>query len=166
MEIRRYRPEDLEALAALFRDSVTGIACRDYSPEQIRAWAAAWEGLRQRGEFFSSLYTLTAWEGEQLAGYGCITRDGYLDHLYVHPDFQRRGVASALCGALEEYAFSAGAGCVTVHASITARPLFEKRGYRLLRERRVERRGVVLVNSAMEKKKSPFPPPEAGRETP
>lgn len=164
MEIRRYRPQDLPAIAALFRDSVTGVACRDYSPEQIRAWAAAWEELRHRGDFFSSLYTLTAWEGESLAGYGCITREGYLDHLYVHPDFQRRGVAAALCGALEEYAFSAGAGSITVHASITARPFFEKRGYRLVRERQVERRGVVLVNFAMEKEQSPFPLPKAGRE--
>ena len=146
MELRRYRPGDLPELARLFYGSITGVACRDYTPEQVAAWASAWEGLLLRNDFFLSLYTLVAEEGGVLAGYGNITREGYLDHLFVHKDFQGRGIASALCAALEEYAWCQGAERITVHASITARPLFEKRGYRLVREQQVERRGVRLTN--------------------
>ena len=40
---------------------------------------------------------------------------------------------------------------VTVHASETARPFFERRGYRVLRPQQVERRGQVLTNYVMEK---------------
>ena len=40
---------------------------------------------------------------------------------------------------------------ITVHASITARTFFEKRGYRVLREQQVERQGVLLTNYEMEK---------------
>ena len=40
---------------------------------------------------------------------------------------------------------------ITVHASITARPFFEKRGYRLVRSQTVERRGVQMQNFHMEK---------------
>ena len=40
---------------------------------------------------------------------------------------------------------------VTVHASETARPFFEQRGYRLLRPQQVERRGQVLTNYVMER---------------
>ena len=40
---------------------------------------------------------------------------------------------------------------VTTHASRTARGFFEKRGYRLLRAQRVERRGQLLENFVMEK---------------
>lgn len=39
----------------------------------------------------------------------------------------------------------------TVHASRTARPFFEQRGYRVLAEQQVERRGVTLTNFRMEK---------------
>ena len=40
----------------------------------------------------------------------------------------------------------------TVHASITARPFFEKRGYAVVCKQEVQRHGVWLVNYAMEKR--------------
>ena len=42
-------------------------------------------------------------------------------------------------------------GPVTTHASITARPFFEARGYRVVRQQQVERQGVALTNFVMEK---------------
>ena len=42
---------------------------------------------------------------------------------------------------------------VRVDASITARPFFEGRGYRVVRRQQVLRRGVVLTNFAMEKRR-------------
>ena len=59
--------------------------------------------------------------------------------------------AAALCGALE----AAVPGPWTTHASITARPFFEARGYRVVRAKQVERHGVLLTNFVMEK---PAPP--------
>ena len=53
--------------------------------------------------------------------------------------------------ALEGYALGRGLRKVTVHASRTARPFFEQRGYRVLYVQQVERRGVPLENFAMEK---------------
>ena len=56
--------------------------------------------------------------------------------------------ADALCAALEQHA----AGMpVTVHASVTARPFFEKRGYRVCRRQQVLRAGVALTNFVMGK---------------
>ena len=39
---------------------------------------------------------------------------------------------------------------IQVHASLTARPFFEGRGYHVVREQQVERRGVLLTNFLME----------------
>ena len=73
---------------------------------------------------------------------------GYLDLLYIHRDCQHQGVASALCDFLETlYPVDR----ITVHASMTARPFFEARGYRVLRAQQVERRGQRLTNYVMEK---------------
>ena len=44
--------------------------------------------------------------------------------------------------------------CYTVHASLTARPFFERRGYAVTQRQEVERRGVKLPNFAMEKRRS------------
>ena len=40
---------------------------------------------------------------------------------------------------------------ILVNASITAKPFFERRGYRVVREQQIERKDVILTNFAMEK---------------
>uniref|UniRef100_UPI0028AC98D4 GNAT family N-acetyltransferase n=1 Tax=Tissierella praeacuta TaxID=43131 RepID=UPI0028AC98D4 len=71
-----------------------------------------------------------------------------LDRLFVHKDYQGKGVATAICDRLEK----AVQKKVITHASITARPFFEKRGYKVIKEQQVERQGIVLANFIMEKK--------------
>ena len=70
----------------------------------------------------------------------------YLDRLYVHKDYQRQGVATALCNELER-----GFDRITTHASITAKPFFLHRGYKVVREQQVVRNGISLTNYVMEK---------------
>ena len=47
--------------------------------------------------------------------------------------------------------FAAGK-TITTHASITAKPFFQHRGYRVVRKQEVIRRGVALTNLVMEKR--------------
>ena len=148
--LRPYRPADCPALAQLFTETVHTVCAADYTPAELDAWAppegpdlAAWDASSQ------AHCSWIAEIGGRIAGFGDIDpASGYLDRLYVGKDFQRRGAASALCDVLE-------AACpvrpVTTHASRTARDFFEKRGYRLLRAQRVERRGQLLENFVMEK---------------
>ena len=102
--------------------------------------------LEKRDRSFLEHFCLVAEENKKIIGFGDIDKTGYLDRLYVHKDYQRRGVAAAICDGLER----AVPGKIITHASITARPFFEKRGYKVVREQRVERRGVLLVNFIME----------------
>ncbi len=44
---------------------------------------------------------------------------------------------------------------ITTHASITARPFFEKRGYRPVKEQQVERKGILLTNYVMVRDRRP-----------
>lgn len=149
--LRRATPRDLPALARLFRDTVRAVNRQDYSPAQIAAWSGRWRSLCGRTDFFQELYTLVAVQNNVPVGYGNITDEGYIDHLYVHRDFQRCGVATALCDALEQYARTRGAASFTVHASITARPFFERRGYRVLAEQTVTVDGVEIARFHMQK---------------
>ena len=148
--LRPYRPEDCPALAHLFYETVHTVCAADYTPAQLEAWApgsgpdlAAWDAS------FQAHTTLVAEIGGRLAGFGDLDpAAGYLDRLYVRRDFQRRGVATALCSALEQ---ASRARPLSTHASRTAQPFFEKRGYRVLRSQQVERRGQQLENFVMEK---------------
>ena len=147
--LRPYRPEDCPALAALFYETVHTVNAAHYTPAQLDAWApACGPDLAAWDKSFRAHRTLVAELDGRLAGFGDLDpAAGCLDRLYVHKDLQGRGVATALCNALEE----AAAGPVVTHASVTARPFFARRGYRVLRAQQVERRGVTLANYVMEK---------------
>ena len=148
MHIRLYRTADCPPLLKLFYDTVHTVCAGDYSPAQLDAWAPAKPDASAWDASLRSRTTLVTEGGGNIPGFGNTGPDGHLDLLYVHRDRQRRGVASVLCNFLETlYPVDR----VTVHASETARPFFERRGYRVLRPQQVERRGQVLTNYVMEK---------------
>lgn len=150
MIIRPYQPEDCKELARLFFNTVHTVNAKDYTKQQLNAWATGTVGLEAWNRSLTEHFTLVAMENGIITGFGDMDATGYLDRLYVHRDFQGRGIASALCDRLE----ASVSGSVTTHASITARPFFEKRGYRVIKEQQVERRGVLLTNFVMEKQRS------------
>ena len=94
-------------------------------------------------------YCIVASEDEIIVGFGDIDKTGYLDRLYVHSNYQGKGVATVICDQLEQ----AVQGNVVTHASITAKPFFENRGYRTVKKRQVERQGIFLANYEMEKER-------------
>lgn len=155
MEIRSYRQEDIKVIAELFYNTVHSVNAADYTDEQLDAWADGNINLEAWDRSFRKHMTLVAVmdsdeeEGNgQIVGFADMDSTGYLDRLYVHKDFQRCGIASALCDYLEQ---EVDAETITTHASITARPFFEKRGYKVVKEQQVERKGVLLTNYVMKK---------------
>ena len=151
MLIRRYAPGDLTELLRLFYDTVHTVNAADYTPRQLDAWADGAPDLDRWNGSLLAHHSLVAVEGRDLiVGFGDIDGTGYLDRLYVHKDRQGLGIATALCDRLER---AVDALVITTHASITARPFFEGRGYRVLREQRVERHGVRMTNYVMEKRR-------------
>ena len=119
MILRPYRPSDLQELVELFYNTVHTVNAGDYTAEQLDAWADGSPDLAEWSRTLLEHTALVAVEGETLVGFGDMDRSGYLDRLYVHKDFQRRGIASALCDALEA---AVEAERIVTHASITARP--------------------------------------------
>lgn len=146
MILRKYIPADCESLARLFYQTVHSVNTKDYTEEQRNAWADGCLDLEEWNRSFSQHHTIVALEDEIIVGFGDIDRTGYLDRLYVHKDYQTQGIATAICNDLEQ-AFPVER--ITTHASITAKPFFEHRGYRIVKEQQVIRRGIALTNYVM-----------------
>ena len=121
---------------------------QDYTREQLDAWATGEVDFQAWDESFRTHRTIVATENGAIVGFGDMDETGYLDRLYVHKDHQGQGVASAICDELER--FAAGK-TFTTQTSITAKPFFQHRGYRVVRQQEVIRRGVALTNFVMEK---------------
>jgi len=149
VHIRQYQPSDCIELTKLFYNTVHTVNAKDYAKEQLDVWATGQVDLEKWNQSLQEHFSVVAVEGKMIAGFGDIDKTGYLDRLYVHADYQGKGIATAICNQLEQ----AVQGSIYTHASITARPFFEKRGYKVIRKQQVERQGIVLINYVMEKEK-------------
>lgn len=150
MQIRNYQPIDCKQITQLFYDTVHHINAKDYTKEQLGVWATGKVDYLRWNELFLQHHTIVAQKNNQIIGFGDI-QGGYIDHLYVHKNNQNQGVATAILHILEQRARSSAQIKTTTHASITARPFFEKRGYSVIKEQWVERGGIQLTNFVMEK---------------
>ena len=146
MEIRRYEPADLAQISQLFYDTVHTVNAADYTKEQLSAWATGQLDLTAWNDSLLAHESFVAVINDQIVGFGDITVDGYLDRLFVHKDYQGQGIATALCNKLES---TVVCDQFTTHASITAKPFFERRGYQVFKEQQVIRKDVTLTNFVM-----------------
>ena len=147
MQLRRYKQSDCRELAELFYNTVHTVNAADYNNEQLNAWATGHVDLEAWNKSLLEHYSIVAVDNGIIVGLGDIDQMGYLDRLYVHADYQGRGIATAICNKLEQSV----SGKIVTHASVTAKPFFEKRGYKVIKEQSVERHGVFLTNFVMEK---------------
>jgi putative acetyltransferase len=149
--IRTYEAADAAGLVDLYRAPVRSIAARDYSQSQVRAWAPDVIDVEQFGQRCASKSTWVAKIEGRIAGFSDLEPDGHVDMLFVHPAFQRRGVARALPQHIEKAAHAMGLPRLYAEASITARPAFEAMGFRVIVPQTVTIRGESLTNYRMEK---------------
>lgn len=149
MEIRRYEQSDSKEIAELFYNTVHTVNAKDYTKEQLDVWATGKVDLEKWNQSFQEHFTVVAVDHNMIVGFGDIDKTGYLDRLFVHADYQRKGVAAMICDKLEQMV----QGNIITHASITAKPFFEKRGFVVVKQQKVEREGVFITNFVMEKKK-------------
>ena len=127
MEIRKYLESDCKILSELFYNTVHTVNAKDYTKEQLDVWATGEVDLEKWNQSLKEHYSVVAVEGEVIVGFGDIDSTGYLDRLFVHADYQRKGIATAICNQLEQ----AVQGNIVTHASITTGPFLKKEDIQL-----------------------------------
>ena len=151
ISMRPMLPADVPALADLFQQSIIALCEEDYSEEQREAWAAQAEEPAFAQTLTENLTLLALHQGE-LAGFATLKGKESVAMLYVHPHHARQGVGTALVDALERLSAARGAVALSVDASETALPLFEKRGYAPQRRNSIVIGDVWLANTTLLKK--------------
>ena len=150
--IRELKEIDIPECIVLFQNTIHAVNAKDYSPTQLDAWAPKVKPkITPRWQTLSENIAYVAEFENQMVGFGDLTRDGYLDRLFVHKDFQGQGIAAAIVQKLEERANELNLKEITTAASITAKPFFERSGFVVMKEQQVEIHGVKLTNFVMRK---------------
>ncbi len=151
MQIRQFEPQDAEQIARLFHETVRQVNIRDYSSEQVQAWAPDHLYFRNWAAVCANRFTYVADERGMIVGFGELETNGHIDCFYCHKDYQRCGVGRQIYQAIEVKALELTLDCLFVEASITAKPFFQRMGFSVVKAQQVNCRGQVLINYQMEK---------------
>ena len=148
IKVRLAEPSDGPQIGQLIYDTIRKINRKDYSQEQVKAWAPD-------PIIFSTYdpsYAYVAELNHRILGFANLTSTGYLNRLYVHKDFQGQGIASRLLQAMEAKARELSLHEITTESSITAKPFFLAHGFVVQQEQVKVFRGVSFINFKMYKK--------------
>jgi len=151
MIIRRYRESDTRQITTLFYETIHEVNIRDYTQEQVDTWAPCEMDFARWVESLKRKMTFVADKDGLIVGFGELEDSGHIDRFYCHKAYQGVGVGTKLLAAIEAEAKQRGITRLFAEVSITARPFFEKRGFKVSAEQVVTVRNVDFINYRMER---------------
>src|SRR5271165_6942731 len=152
MIIRKFQKADLEAVLELFHDVVHTIGAKYYNSEQVQAWAPVNADKEKWLTSLTANITLVAEDQGKMIGFGDMSHSGYIDRLYVHKNYQGKGVALALVKKFEEEARKLGIAELTTEASVMAMPIAKRWGFEVVQKNNKVLRGQEFITYLMRKK--------------
>ena len=154
MIIERFKESDLQEIITLFYETIHSVNIKDYTEEQVNIWAPKTPNLSRWMPSLKQHITYVVKIGDKIIGFGDLEKNGYLDRLFIHKDFQGKGAASLILSTLEKEALSLGLKEIITQVSITAKPFFESKGYIIVNKQKKEHHGIVFINYLMKKELS------------
>jgi putative acetyltransferase len=137
------------ALFDVHYSAIHQVASRDYSPEQLEAWAPRdvdpeiWASrIRDINPFVVEL------DG-RIVAYADLQQNGYIDHFFVSGAHPGRQIGSILMTHILNEAKRLGLTELTSDVSRTAQGFYERFGFQVVEQREPVRRGVVIPNVLM-----------------
>ena len=149
--IRRATLNDVDSIREMYRDTIFSINCKDYSVDQLTIWASFSENKDAWMKRVIEQYFLVAEIDTKLVGFCSISDDGYIDFMFTHKDQQGKGIASEMLKQLELIVSEKKLKKVWAVVSITARPFFLNRGFKITERFIKEVKGVKFDDCIMTK---------------
>ena len=151
MYIRKLLDDEYDKVIKLIYDSVHTVCQKDYSREELDAWAPDNFDVIKFQRALDGCLNLVAFEKEQIVGFISMEKTGYINRLYTHRLFLCRGIASSLLKRAEEWAKAHGVHELSLDSSKTAKDFYIKMGFCDSGISVTNHRGVIFRNTVMKK---------------
>ena len=151
-DMRPLTDQDILKVQELFRSTVLTVNSKDYTKEEVKDWASCGDSIEHWKELLAKNDYIGALDGQgNIIGFSSMDSDGHLHSMFVHENWQGRGVATRLLSEVEKMAQKYGVGKIHTEVSITARSFFEKHGYKTMKKQKQKANQLFLTNYKMEK---------------
>ncbi|WP_323757621.1 GNAT family N-acetyltransferase [Roseivirga sp.] len=149
--LRPAQTADIPELQALYKSTIESLCINDYSPEQIRVWAASAQNDERWEKRIKGQYFIVATINDEIVGFASLENGNYIDMMYVHYKHLRKGIANLMMDALEKEAETCRVKELYSNVSKTAKPFFEQRGFQVVKENWMKVDGISINNYKMVK---------------
>lgn len=151
IKLRNGSIDDLAEMQELFVNTIKNTCKNDYSKEQIDVWTSSVENKERWKEKLKKQYLIIAEAENKIVGYGSLENGNYLAFMYVHQNYLRQGIANKLYIKLENETKRLGYTSIDSDVSLTAKPFFEKNGFKTIKENINLINGIEIINFRMRK---------------
>lgn len=150
--IRPLEEKDLYDMQNLFRSTVLNVNIKDYTNEEVEDWASCGNDMEHWKEILFNNQFIGAFDKQDnLIGFSSMNKNGYMHSMFVHKDWQGKGVATQLLSEVEIIAIQYKVKEITSEVSKTTRPFFEHKGYVVECEQKQHANRLKLTNYKMKK---------------
>ena len=150
MYVRKFRVSDSVEVAKLHRNTIRFVNKKDYLSRQIEVWSGRTSAKRFR-DSIKTRFRYVAVDKNKIVGFGDFSKDGELAGLYVHNDYQRKGIGYLLLKKLEKAARQKGIRRFFCYSTITAKDFYKKHGYRIIQKTKHSIKNQKLTVYKMER---------------
>ncbi len=152
LHVRALRRGDEYALRKVFYSSVHALACKDYPPEQLAAWAPEAYEVGPWAERIRSTPPFIVDASGVVAGFAVLLEDGTIEQFFVAPAFAGQGVARMLMTHIHQQAARRSLTELQADVSLTAEPFFVMSGFEVERRQQLVIGDERLNNARMNKR--------------
>lgn len=149
--IERAKSDYLGEITGLFYDTIQNINIRDYSIDEVNDWSSWHQDHSKWVQKIEEQYFIIARSETKIVGFGSVSTEGYLDLMFVHKDFQKKGIATALLKNLENFAINQKIRLLTADVSITASGFFLNSGFVIEARQKKKSKDLYLTSFKMSK---------------
>ena len=144
--------QDAAAVADIFIQAVRHIDDVLYTEAEKNAWIKGADSMDFWAERIMQTRPVLARCGSQAVGFiEYRPEEAYIDCLYVHPHYQRQGIAAALLAYVQHLAQQQKQAVLHTDASKAALSFFERHGFTVCHTNCIERNNIILVNYRMKR---------------
>lgn len=132
--LRKAKLDDLTEIQNLFEQTIMKTCKSEYSLSERKVWSNAVKKNKKWNKSLKDEYFIVAEVEGIIAGFSSLKNKEYLNLMYVHKDYTRKGIASILYKNIKAKSKEYGIEKLSADVSKTARPFFEKKGFRVIKE--------------------------------
>ena len=130
--IERATARDLSLMQRLFYQTVTIYGAKIFTKAESKEYSKLARNKDYWKTKFVSDFVYNAKLNGEIIGSFLLNRDGTIDYIFVHQNYQGHGIAMELYKTLETVAKESGIEKLTTKINTITKPFFEKKGFTII----------------------------------